>query len=159
MRRAHQTTGLRDSPVQYDFGVASTKPRNSLHVVVLTQSRSPTPERHASIFAVNTLAPFLLTALVERPGRLVNLQQHAPWRRKTLEDIDCVGRQCDPTQCCLESKLWFAASAGARRWPDRPEVGDSAATDTGDGTFTQTRLAVSCDPEPTASGGYGTIAK
>jgi hypothetical protein len=38
-----------------------------------TKDRSPTPEGHASILAVNTLAPYMLTALIERPRRLVYL--------------------------------------------------------------------------------------
>ena len=31
-------------------------------------SRVDTPEGHASILAVNTIAPYMLTALIERPG-------------------------------------------------------------------------------------------
>jgi NAD(P)-dependent dehydrogenase (short-subunit alcohol dehydrogenase family) len=38
-----------------------------------TNGRSPTPEGHATILAVNTLAPYMLTALIERPRRLVYL--------------------------------------------------------------------------------------
>src|SRR5215475_4328785 len=37
------------------------------------RSRGPTPEGHAGTLAVNTLAPYMLTALIERPGRLVYL--------------------------------------------------------------------------------------
>src|SRR3954464_7727061 len=33
-------------------------------------SRGSTPEGHATILAVNTLAPYLLTALIDRPDRL-----------------------------------------------------------------------------------------
>jgi hypothetical protein len=36
-------------------------------------SRGSTPEGHSGILAVNTLAPFMLTALIERPDRLVYL--------------------------------------------------------------------------------------
>src|SRR6516165_8667370 len=36
-------------------------------------NRSATPEGHASILAVNTLAPYMLTALIERPRRLIYL--------------------------------------------------------------------------------------
>ena len=32
-----------------------------------TKGPSPTPEGHATILAVNTLAPYMLTALIERP--------------------------------------------------------------------------------------------
>ena len=38
-----------------------------------TEGRSPTPEGHPTIIAVNVLAPYVLTALVERPRRLVYL--------------------------------------------------------------------------------------
>jgi NAD(P)-dependent dehydrogenase (short-subunit alcohol dehydrogenase family) len=38
-----------------------------------TKGRSPTPEGHPTIIAVNTLAPYMLTALIERPRRLVYL--------------------------------------------------------------------------------------
>ena len=38
-----------------------------------TSGRSPTPEGHSTILAVNTLAPYILTALIERPSRLVYL--------------------------------------------------------------------------------------
>jgi NAD(P)-dependent dehydrogenase (short-subunit alcohol dehydrogenase family) len=38
-----------------------------------TSGRSPTPEGHSTILAVNTLAPYMLTALIERPRRLVYL--------------------------------------------------------------------------------------
>jgi hypothetical protein len=36
-------------------------------------SRVATPEGHAGILAVNTLAPYTLAALTERPGRLIYL--------------------------------------------------------------------------------------
>src|SRR5689334_22625267 len=35
------------------------------------RSRGSTPEGHAGTLAVNTLAPYMLTALIARPGRLV----------------------------------------------------------------------------------------
>src|SRR3954469_11352467 len=38
-----------------------------------TPGRSPTPEGHPTILAVNTLAPYILTALINRPRRLVYL--------------------------------------------------------------------------------------
>ena len=34
-----------------------------------TKGRAPTPEGHAAILAVNTLAPYILTALIDRPRR------------------------------------------------------------------------------------------
>src|SRR5580698_6949040 len=41
--------------------------------VYTQRSRGPTPEGHARTLAINTLAPYLLTALIERPARLVYL--------------------------------------------------------------------------------------
>src|SRR3954463_1224143 len=37
------------------------------------RTRGSSPEGHAAILAVNTLAPYILTALIERPDRLVYL--------------------------------------------------------------------------------------
>jgi NAD(P)-dependent dehydrogenase (short-subunit alcohol dehydrogenase family) len=41
--------------------------------IYMAPRRGSTPEGHAGILAVNTLAPFMLTALIERPDRLVYL--------------------------------------------------------------------------------------
>ena len=41
--------------------------------IYTTPDRGSTPEGHATVLAVNTLAPYILTALIERPGRLVYL--------------------------------------------------------------------------------------
>ena len=41
--------------------------------IYLQQSRGATPEGHATTLAVNTLAPYMLTALVKQPDRLVYL--------------------------------------------------------------------------------------
>src|SRR3982750_4584127 len=38
-----------------------------------TAGRSPTEEGHPTILAVNTIAPYMLTALIDRPARLVAL--------------------------------------------------------------------------------------
>src|SRR3954469_3183789 len=41
--------------------------------VYLQSTRGNTPEHHATTVAVNTLAPYILTALISRPDRLVYL--------------------------------------------------------------------------------------
>ena len=38
-------------------------------------SRGATPDGHAKVLAVNTLAPYLLTKLMERPGRVFTREQ------------------------------------------------------------------------------------
>src|ERR1700742_4262381 len=39
------------------------------------RSRGATAEGHATVLAVNTLAPYILTALMERPDRLIYLRR------------------------------------------------------------------------------------
>src|SRR6201985_233748 len=74
--------------------------------VFLEPSRSATAEGHARTLAVNSLAPYMLTALVDRPGRLIYLSSglhHAG--AGSLRDIDWTGRQWNALQAYSESKL------------------------------------------------------
>src|SRR3954462_11978704 len=85
-----------------------------------TAGRSPTEESHATILAVNTLAPYLLTALIDRPRRLVYLSSGMHRGGEgALRDIDWVKRPWDTARAYAESKLHVAALAFAlaRRWP------------------------------------------
>ena len=132
-------------------------------------SRGPTPEGHARTLAVNTLAPYMLTALIERPGRLVYLSSSMHrGGGGSLRDIDWVERRWDPSRAYSESKLYVAALAFAvaRRWPDvlsnavdpgwvpTKMGGPGAPDDLEMGHLTQTWLAVSDDPAAMVSGGY-----
>lgn len=132
-------------------------------------SRSATPEGHAKTLAVNTLAPYMLTALIERPHRLVYLSSGMHrGGRPMLRDIDWVERPWDQTQAYCESKLYITALAlaVARLWPDvlsnavdpgwvPTKMGGAGATDDLDeGYLTQTWLAVSDDPAAAVSGAY-----
>lgn len=137
-------------------------------------SRSATAEGHAKTLAVNTLAPYILTALIERPARLIYLSSgmHRGGMhrggRPMLRDIDWVERRWDQTQAYSESKLYLTALAlaVARLWPDvrsnavdpgwvPTKMGGAGATDDFDeGYRTQTWLAVSDDPAAAVSGGY-----
>ena len=73
------------------------------------------------VFAINTLAAYILTALVERPHRLVYLSSgmhhHAD---ANLDDILWNKRRWNGSTAYAESKLHDAmlAAAVARRWPD-----------------------------------------
>ena len=131
--------------------------------------RMPTPEGHATILAVNTLAPFTLTALIERPGRLVYLSSNMHrGGAGPLRDIDWLERQWDATRAYSESKLYVAALAFAvaRNWPDvlsnavdpgwvPTKMGGPGATDDLEmGHLTQTWLAGSDDPGAKVSGYY-----
>ena len=132
-------------------------------------SRGPTPEGHARTLAVNTLAPYMLTALIEPSGRLVYLSSSMHrGGGGSLRDIDWVERRWDSSRAYSESKLYVAALAFAvaRRWPDvlsnavdpgwvPTKMGGLGAPDDLEmGHLTQTWLAVSDDPAATVSGGY-----
>jgi NAD(P)-dependent dehydrogenase (short-subunit alcohol dehydrogenase family) len=137
--------------------------------VFLEPSRSATADGHPTTLAVNTLAPYLLTALIDRPDRLVYLSSglhHAG--AGSLRDIDWTGRQWNAAQAYAESKLQVTALALtlARAWPEvlsnavdpgwvPTKMGGPAATDDLElGYLTQTWLAVSNNTAATVSGGY-----
>jgi NAD(P)-dependent dehydrogenase (short-subunit alcohol dehydrogenase family) len=137
--------------------------------VYLERSRGNTPEGHAKTLAVNVLAPYILTALIERPKRLVYLS--SGMHRSgggSLRDIDWVERRWEASRAYSESKLYVAALAFAvaRRWPGVPSNavdpgwvptrmgGPGAPDDLEMGHLTQTWLAVSDDPAATLTGGY-----
>src|SRR6266567_3893659 len=89
--------------------------------VFLEPSRSTTADGHPKTLAVNTLAPYLLTALIDRPDRLIYLSSglhHAG--AGSLRDIDWTGRSWNAAQAYAESKLHVTALALtlARVWPD-----------------------------------------
>jgi NAD(P)-dependent dehydrogenase (short-subunit alcohol dehydrogenase family) len=112
------------------------------------------------VLAVNVLAPYLLTALIHRPQRLVYLSS----------DMHLGGRAdvAGGTVSYSDSKLFVTALAFAvaRLWPDvysnavdpgwvPTEMGGPAAPDDLRlGHVTQVWLATSDDPEARTSGGY-----
>src|ERR1051325_5956696 len=71
-----------------------------------TAARPPTPEGHSTILAVNTLAPYMLTALIERPRRLVYLSSDMHrGGGASLRDIDWLERHWNASQAYSDSKL------------------------------------------------------
>lgn len=131
--------------------------------------RGKTPEGHAKILAVNTLAPYILTALIERPERLIYLSSDMHrGGGGSLNDIDWVQRRWDTGRAYSESKLYVTALAFAvaRRWPNvlsnavdpgwvPTKMGGPGAPDDLDmGHLTQTWLAVSDDPAAKITGAY-----
>ena len=89
--------------------------------VFLEPSRAATAEGHAKTLAVNTLAPYMLTALIGRPDRLIYLSSglhHAG--AGSLRDIDWTSRSWNAAQAYSESKLHVTALALtlARVWPE-----------------------------------------
>jgi len=137
--------------------------------IYLESRRGSTPNGHATTFAVNVLAPYLLTASIERPDRLIYISSgmHLD-ARGSLDDIDWSERQWSASQAYCESKL-FLTTLGmtvARHWPDvlsnvvdpgwvPTKMGGAAATDDLEmGHLTQSWLATSQDPAAMVSGGY-----
>lgn len=132
-------------------------------------NRGSTPEGHARTFAINTLASYLLTALLDRPDRLVFISSGLHRGGEgSLDDIDWTRRPWDPARAYAESKLYIVALtlALARRWPNvlsnavdpgwvRTKMGGAGApVDLDTGQRTQSWLAVSEDPAAMVSGQY-----
>ena len=137
--------------------------------VYLEPSRHRTADGHARTLAVNTLAPYLLTALIDRPDRLIYLSSGLHHGGAgSLADIDWTTRPWNAAKAYAESKLQVTALALtlARAWPDvlsnavnpgwvpTRMGGAGAPDDLRLGYLTQTWLAVSTDPAATVSGGY-----
>jgi NAD(P)-dependent dehydrogenase (short-subunit alcohol dehydrogenase family) len=121
------------------------------------------------IFAINVLAPYLLTALIRRPKRLVYLSSGMHrGGDPDFADLQWKRRRWSGSQAYSDSKLFDAmlALALARRWPavrsnavDPGWVatkmgGRGAPDDLGMGSETQAWLAVSHDSAATVSGVY-----
>lgn len=121
------------------------------------------------VFAVNVLAPYVLTALMHRPRRLIYLSS-GMHRGGTpdLEDPQWKSRRWSGSQAYSDSKLYdvVLAFAVARRWPDvRSNAlepgwvptrmgGPHAPDDLQAGAETQVWLAVSDSPAAAVSGEY-----
>jgi NAD(P)-dependent dehydrogenase (short-subunit alcohol dehydrogenase family) len=119
------------------------------------------------VLPVNTVAPYVLTALIERPQRLIYLSSGAHRSgRPSLTGIDWSGRGGPGSYA--DSKLFVTtlAVAVARLWPDvfsnavdpgwvpTKMGGPGAPDDLRLGHLTQEWLATSNDPDARTSGGY-----
>ena len=123
--------------------------------------------RGPRILPVNVVAPYLLTALIHRPQRLVYLSSGMhEGGRADLAGLDWSGRR--GTGSYSDSKLFVTALAVAvaRIWPDvysnavdpgwvpTRMGGRGAPDDLRLGHLTQEWLATSDEPEARSSGGY-----
>jgi NAD(P)-dependent dehydrogenase (short-subunit alcohol dehydrogenase family) len=121
------------------------------------------------IFAVNSLAPYILTSLIKRPKRLVYTSSGLHrGGDASLRDLSRSSRQGDEAGAYADSKLHnvLLAFAVARRWPDvvsnavepgwvATKMGGAGAPDSIEmGARTQVWLAVSQEKEALVSGGY-----
>jgi NAD(P)-dependent dehydrogenase (short-subunit alcohol dehydrogenase family) len=131
--------------------------------------RVETEDGLASVFAVNVLAPYLLTALMTRPERLVYLSSGMhTGGDSSLRDLGWSDRRWNGVQAYSDSKLLdlVLALAVARRWPEvlsnavtpgwvATKMGGAGAPDDLQlGADTQAWLAVSDEPGARVSGRY-----
>jgi len=118
------------------------------------------------VLPVNIVAPYLLTALIDCPQRLVYLSSSGHYSgRPSLDGVDWSGHRAGSYP---DSKLYITALAAAvaRLWPDvfsnavdpgwvpTRMGGPGAPDDLRLGHLTQEWLATSKDPEARTSGGY-----
>ncbi|MGD0811881.1 MAG: SDR family NAD(P)-dependent oxidoreductase, partial [Acidimicrobiales bacterium] len=106
---AEQANALgRYDTVIHNAGVGYREPR-----------RVETVDGLSQVFAVNVLAPYLLTALINRPSRLVYLSSGMhKGGNPDLDDLQWARRSWNGAQAYADSKLFDAvlAFAVARRW-------------------------------------------
>ncbi len=134
-----------------------------------TARRETTIDGLERIFQVNVLAPYLLTALMARPARLVYLTSGLEAQgRIDLDDLQHQRGRWDGEQAYSDSKLCdvLVAFAVGRRWPAvrsnavdpgwiRTRMGGPGAPDALPlGAETPVWLAVSDEPEALVSGRY-----
>jgi NAD(P)-dependent dehydrogenase (short-subunit alcohol dehydrogenase family) len=131
--------------------------------------RLETVDGLSHVFAINVLAPYLLTALVATPSRLVYLSSgmHKSGN-PDLDDLQWVRRPWNGAQAYADSKLFdlVLALAVGRRWPEvlsnalepgwvpTKMGGPGAPDDLFLAAVTQVWLAVSDDPAATGTGNY-----
>jgi len=135
----------------------------------LQLKRVETEDGVSEVFATNVLAPFVLTALIERPARVVYLSfgMHRS-AIAALNDLAWTRRRWSGATAYAESKLYdvLLAFAAARLWPDvfanalepgwvATRMGGPGAPDDIDQAHrTQAWLAVSSDAAARVTGEY-----
>ena len=123
----------------------------------------------AHVFAINVLAPYLLTALISRPARLVYLSSGMHMGgNASLDDPQWKARRWNGSQAYSDSKLFdvLLAFGVARRWPTvlsnalepgwvaTKMGGRGAPDDLSLGAVTQAWLAASDEPAALVTGQY-----
>jgi NAD(P)-dependent dehydrogenase (short-subunit alcohol dehydrogenase family) len=133
------------------------------------ESRIDTEDGLPHVFAINTLAPYVLTALMERPDRLVYLSSGMHHRAEAnVDDLAWKKRPWQGAQTYAQSKLHdvMLAFAMARRcpavlsnalepgWVATRMGGPGAPDDLDQAHRTQAWLAASDDPAAKVTGRY-----
>ena len=156
---AEQANGLgRFHAVIHNVGVGYREPK-----------RVTTADGLSHLFAINVLAPYVLTALMARADRLVYLSSGMhPGGRPQMHDLQWERRRWNGSQAYAETKFLdvLLAFGVARRWPEvRSNAlepgwvptrmgGASAPGDMAKAPVTQSWLAASDDPAATVTGRY-----
>jgi NAD(P)-dependent dehydrogenase (short-subunit alcohol dehydrogenase family) len=159
LKLAEQVNGLGlFDAVIHNAGIGYREPRR-----IATEDGLP------HVFAVNTLAPYILTALIKKPKRLVYLSSGLHQNGDaSLKDMAWEHRPWQGQQAYSDTKLHdvLLAFAVARRWPAvlsnalepgwvPTKMGGAGAPDDLDaGHRTQVWLAASDDPAAKVTGGY-----
>lgn len=142
-----------------------------IHNVALgtSEQRVVTPDGITQIFAVNVVAPYVLTALINPPQRLIYLSSDMHESgNDSLDDPQWESRRWNGSQAYSDTKLHDLTLAMfvARRWPNRfvnalspgwvpTRMGGKHAPDNLiDGAKTQAWLAASDEPAAKVTGRY-----
>ncbi len=133
------------------------------------RSRKLTEDGLPQVFQINTLAPYLLTARMHRPGRLVYVSSELHRKGdQTLDDLTWERRAWNGNRAYSDTKFHnvLLAFAVARLWPEglsnarepgwvpTKMGGPNASGDLDQGHRTQVWLAISNDPRAMVSGQY-----
>jgi NAD(P)-dependent dehydrogenase (short-subunit alcohol dehydrogenase family) len=133
------------------------------------EARRETADGLLQLFAVNVLAPYVLSALITRPDRLIYLSSGMHMGgHPSLDDPQWTRRRWNGSQAYSDSKLFdvLLALGVARRWPSvlsnalepgwvpTRMGGPGAPDDLAAGAATQAWLATSDDPAARVSGQY-----
>jgi NAD(P)-dependent dehydrogenase (short-subunit alcohol dehydrogenase family) len=155
---AEQANARRFDAVIHNVGIGYREPR-----------RVATADGLSTLWAVNVLAPYVLTALMHKPARLVYLSSGLHLSGDpSLDDPQWSARRWNGSQAYSDTKLHdvLLAFGVARRWPDvlsnavhpgwvPTRMGGAGAPDALDqGHLTQCWLAVSDEAGARVSGGY-----
>lgn len=156
---ADQANSLgRFDAVIHNVGIGYREPR-----------RVTTEDGLSQLWAVNVLAPYVLTALIKRAARLVYLSSGMHiGGDASLEDLQWENRLWNGSQAYADTKFHnvLLAFGVARRWPDvlcnalepgwvpTRMGGSGAPDDLSKAHLTQAWLATSDDPAAKVTGGY-----